>query len=1206
MKRIFVFVALLFLLLPAASVAQTPGSGLLVLTDDSPSVDVAPYVYVTRDDEKKLDLKSLMAKYQQGWRGDLVNGSVISFGALGVRHWIILNVRNDSWTDKWIMSFGQHLSGRIGLVKQIFLYDQVSHTTYIDNVSKKENPYVGGEGQGSTYVSLNIPRGQRAMLFLYIIPDAGMPSTIAPRIMTDSAFAKSLADPLQPAKILNFFFTAMMGFFIAVIVFHRYWGAVFFLVYYAVQTALFNYLNATLYSDFAQAGDVVGALNMSVSIASLLMARSFLDIGRAEYIQNRLIIVIAIANLLAAGAAVLMPHDIFIYPLLMYGPAAATQLFIFLLSMAQGYTGRPAAVPFAMGWLCVLGGTCVSVLAAIGILPPMEAMIAGYWYSLVPQGLILIGATARRAALTQVDGSQRAAEEADIVEKIAELRQSKEASDNQRLRRLIEHEREVMTELRERESKQNDEMRKAMATADDANRAKSAFLAVISHEIRTPMSGIMGMVRLLLDSNLPPQQKDYAQTIQDSGDAMLSLLNDILDFEKIESGKMDIEHIDFDLHRMIQGIATLMQGHAANKKVYLKVDLDDKVPRYAIGDPVRLRQVLLNLTGNSIKFTSQGGVTLRVKLEASEEKAMAKQGMHRIRFAVEDTGVGISPEGQKNLFNPFAQADKSTARKFGGTGLGLAISQRLIEAMGGKIRIDSAEGRGSTFHFTLAMEGGSAEAANKNAGGQAVAAQKSEKSLAILIVDDNEINQKLLKEFVDRMGHKTSLAGSGEQCLEILKTQPFDMILMDIELPGLSGMGTTKAMRALADRKAAAIPVIALTGNVRDEDVRACFAANMNGHLAKPVDPKRLKMMIDKVIKGTLDNPVQLSEPAPAGAGPRRTTSTTSAAPASPRPAEKPAERSAPVTPPMAAQMPPPAPAPAAPPPLSAAQPPPLSRAETPPLSAAAPARPAPVHTPDALRAASQEKMDDLLAGRAPPPSQPKPQAPPPLAARAGEPAAIAAAKAAEAMPDPFAQYDKKPAANPAQDVAPIHALAMSMEDLKPTEEELDTDSFAEAIRKGEELEREQTVQAAYEPQPPPASYEPQAPVVPPPAEPSAAKAAVNGEVVFDKSVLGDLRNSIDKKSFDDMIKGLLDKADEIVVALNQAAANGDQKSMTARAHELKGMAGNFGLKELSSVAARAEKALKENQTAGLKELLDALPDANMRAREELERWMAS
>ncbi len=1247
-KVFLLLAALMCLLLPGSSVAQTPGSGLLVLSDDSPSVDVAPFVYVTRDDGGKLDLKSVFEKYQQGWRGDLVNGSVIPLGTSGTPYWIVLNVRNDSWTDKWVLSFGQHLTGRIGLLKKIFLYDQISRTTYINNIGSNENPYVGGEGQGSTYVTLNLPRGQSAMFFLYAVPDAGVPATIAPRLMTEAAFAKSLADPLQSTKVMNFFFAAMMGFFIAVIVFHRYWGAVLFLAYYAAQIALFNYLNGTLYSDLAQAGDIVGGLNTCVSVASLLLARSFLDIGRAEYLQNRIIIVVIIANVVAAAAAVLMPHDLFIYPLLMFGPAAATQLFLFLLSMAQGYTGRPAAMLFAMAWLCVLGGTCVSILDAVGILPPVTPMIAGYWLGLAPQGLIMIAAASRRAQLTQADSGRQAMDEADIAEKVAELRQSKEASDNQRLRRLIEHEREVMTELRERESKQNDEMRKAMAAADDANRAKSAFLAVISHEIRTPMSGIMGMVRLLLDSNLPPQQRDYAQTIQDSGDAMLSLLNDILDFEKIESGKMDIEHIDFDLHRLIQGIATLMQGHAANKKVYLKVDLDDRVPRYVIGDPVRMRQVLLNLTGNSIKFTSQGGVTLRVKLEASEEKAMAKQGVHRIRFAVEDTGVGISPEAQKNLFNPFAQADKSTARKFGGTGLGLAISQRLIEAMGGKIRIDSTEGRGSTFYFALAMEGGNAEAAGKNAGGQAVAAQKSEKSLSILIVDDNEINQKLLKEFVDRMGHKTSLAGSGEQCLELMKTQSFEMILMDIELPGLSGMGTTKAIRALVDRKAAATPVIALTGNVREEDIRACFAANMNGHLAKPVDPKRLKTMIDKVIKGTLDNPVQLSEPAQASAGARRPAAP--AAAPSPRPVEKPVEPMPPppVTPPLQA----------APPPLSAAPPPPpVSRVETPPLSAAPPSRPAPVHTPDALRAASQEKMDDLLAGRTPPPPPPKAKAPPPLAARAGEPAAIAAAKvaeempdpfahyeeksksasggvqdrtsnkppaepagapaaiaaakAAEAMPDPFVQYDKKTPAAAAQDVAPIHALAMSMDDLKPTEEELDADSFAEAIKKGEELEREQRAQEPYEmyePQPPPAASAP-APAVPAPGasiESSPAAKPANGEIVFDKSVLGDLRNSIDKKSFDDMIRGLLDKADEIVVALNQAAANGDQKAMTARAHELKGMAGNFGLKELSGVAARAEKALKENQTAGLQELLDALPDANMRAREELEKWMAS
>lgn len=217
---------------------------------------------------------------------------------------------------------------------------------------------------------------------------------------------------------------------------------------------------------------------------------------------------------------------------------------------------------------------------------------------------------------------------------------------------MIEHERQVMNELREREVKQNEDMRKAVAAADEANRSKSAFLAVVSHEIRTPMTGIMGMIRLLLETQLDKKQRDYAQTVMDSGDAMMALLNDILDFEKIESGRLDLEYVDFDLHRILNSVITLMSGHAEAKKISLKLDIGSDVPRYFIGDPIRLRQVLLNLCGNSIKFTEEGGVTLRVQVDNFGEAPKTKES-RKIRFSIEDTGIGISPEAQRNLLTRF-------------------------------------------------------------------------------------------------------------------------------------------------------------------------------------------------------------------------------------------------------------------------------------------------------------------------------------------------------------------------------------------------------------------------------------------------------------------------------------------------------------------------------------------------------------------------
>ena len=613
-----------------------------------------------------------------------------------------------------------------------------------------------------------------------------------------------------------------------------------------------------------------------------------------------------------------------------------------------------------------------------------------------------------------------------------------------------------MNELRAREVEQNVKMREARDAADEANRAKSAFLAVVSHEIRTPMSGVLGMVRLLLETVLNPKQLEYAQTIQDSSDAMLALLNDILDFEKIEHDKMRLEHIDFDLHRLVQGVITLMQGHASAKKLDLKIEMEVSIPRYVIGDAVRLRQVLLNLVGNSIKFTTQGGVTLQIRTAPGAESTVSTN-LHRILFSVKDTGIGISPEAQRNLFNPFSQADSSIARKFGGTGLGLAISQRLIEAMGGKIQIDSTPGEGAAFYFTLPMAPGNADTLVERLDNAPVAAHGSDQALRILIVEDNEINQRLLKEFVDRMGHQCRVAGSGEEALEILTLENFDMLLMDIELPGISGMGATKAIRGLADRAKAAVPVIALSGNVRDDDRRAGYAANMNGYLSKPVDPKRLKAMIDKVIKNALDNPVIL-EPV------RESFTQFNQIPAQ-----------------------------------TSLTPPPLD--------------------PDSVITAADA---NLLPG-------------------------LRQERLAKETAPAGDQEEQ-------QTFAPLQELAQALA--------------------GKEM------------------------LI---GEKPHAMAGV--DIVFDKSMLDGLRTALDVQSLDEMITGLLEKTAEIIAAIAHAREAGDKAAMAAQAHDLKGMAANFGLTEISGMAAVLEIALKNANMAEINPLIDAMPAANVRAKNALADW---
>ncbi len=1127
-KMLTFFGVLLCLLIPAKTVQA---QSALVLNDTDTVTKLTSYSYVTKNQDDIINAQSLLDRHQNNIRGTRADTDIINVDMSTVSTWILFSINNRTDNDDWILHFGNTLDGRLGIAEKVTVMNMTTNETIeyplADAADNNVLPFVGSA------LPITIRPNSSDVFIVEIQPQNGLPLIIAPKIMSQQKYMKYLMNGDAKFVIIVLFFTALLSFFMTSYYLGRNKASIALFSYYTVVCAIFFNLDTNLVGYSLINGLSLFILYLTSFISCMIATKFFIKLDyRSKPMENMALVVLGL--FIIAGGVMYLTLLSFSQAGIISLTGAVCLSMASVIIIAFFTSEKPLLITslFCLGILSSILSFLILAGLSAQYLPSSSTSVHMFWL------FQAIGSLAFMACYLKSSEHRKQIHELEQEHKkhdqqsLARLQKSKDSADQARLLRVIERERELMAELREREVKRTEEMRQAKDIADKANQAKSAFLAVVSHEIRTPMNGILGMVQLLQNMGLSKTQSEYIDNIRKSGDSMMSLLNDILDFEKIERGSMELEIVNFDLHQLVKDVSVLMSGHAAQKNIDLRTEMHDSVPKIVSGDPTRLRQVLLNLINNGIKFTSEGHVTLKINNTDEENPEL-------IQFSVMDSGIGISNGAQAQLFTPFTQAETSTSRKYGGTGLGLAISNRLIEGMGGKITVESEEDVGSTFSFVIKLE------PKSNIEQESITESHKAKPMRILITEDNEMNRKVLEGLLEREGHTLFMATNGLQSIELCQKHEPDIILMDIEMDGLSGLQVTQKIRAFSNRKIAATPIIALTGNVMLKNIEEFFEAGMNGFVPKPIDAKKLNEVLFKASLGKFENdlPEGFSDITPHQEVDLNEVTHDF----------KLDDRQHYIN---EADVP-------------------LASKESNPLM-----------NKKVDLAFSDDQTQSHIVNAKEEQNAPSSATPVPKSNQAQK-----------------RTIENKNMTNKKQEeLTEIQKYLMQQHSSNSNEGNISVPT-TEATPQEATQQDETNAKAPQREESPAHIHQEDTSHQAPTAPSHTPNITAQPENLINEKMLSDLINTLGKEQFDGLLKGFINKAEEIIEDMNQSINDNSIASLGARAHELKGMAGNFGMTYVSEIAGEVEKNSKLSQNEKAIKDAQKLSAANEQTRAALMAW---